>query len=453
MGRRAAIAIFLAVGTLAGGVALRRQLGAWRARLTPPLAALAEAPALLRLGARAEPRTKNLADFDSGNIGAVARTGPYSFELSLRSDNDEDLPEFWRQWFYLRLDDVPTDRAVTLTLKGLGPWGLYLPFYSYDDQRWTQAATGEVSHPAAGTLVVTRRFQRSTVWLARYAPYTYAHLRNWLSELRRQPHVLVSQLGLSPEGRVIPILTISEPFRSADKRRVVIHARTHPGEVGSSFVLEGLVRYLLGSSATAARMRQRLIFTIVPMLNVDGVVAGNNRVTPTGINLEGKWHEAGDGGLSLDPARTPPEVQMFHDHLVALLRQKVPVTMALNLHSSGGEPEDGVFAFPHFGPEERGYGPEEARLFAQQSAFVKQLKAVHGAEWFGPLPVDGTRAFLRSAVPETWWWHHFRDQVTALTIEATYGRSARGRNWVQPEDLRRLGASLGRAIAKSHGLD
>jgi hypothetical protein len=200
-------------------------------------------------------------------------------------------------------------------------------------------------------------------------------------------------------------------------------------------------------------MRSTLVFTILPMLNVDGVVAGNNRVSPQGINLEGKWYPGDKDGAALDSRRVPPEVRLFHDHLTALLRGPLPVTMALNLHASAGEPEDNVFIFPHFGPEAKGYAADEARLYDHQRAFIGDLCAFQGKEWFNTPPEDGSRSFLGKGVPETWWWRNFRDQVMAVTIESTYGYAGRSTRWVKPDDMRALGVSLGKAIARYHGLD
>ena len=49
----------------------------------------------------------------------------------------------------------------------------------------------------------------------------------------------------------------------------------HPGEVQSSFALEGLVEFLLGDSEEANSIRSRFIVYVVPMLNIDGVINGN----------------------------------------------------------------------------------------------------------------------------------------------------------------------------------
>lgn len=52
----------------------------------------------------------------------------------------------------------------------------------------------------------------------------------------------------------------------------------HPGESNASFIMEGLMRYLiLSNDSEAMALRNRFVFKIVPMLNPDGVVVGNYR--------------------------------------------------------------------------------------------------------------------------------------------------------------------------------
>lgn len=406
---------------------------------------------MLRMGERARLRSRNLSEFEGGNIGGVRRVGPQAFELSLRSDNDDALPRYWRQWWYLKLDDVPTNAPVKLTLKGAGQWHYYLPFYSYDNQTWHQFDERDVTQPTRLTLEMRRKFSQKTVWLARYVPYTATTLQTYLKRIRRHRDVTIGSLGRTPEGREIPYVTIGADGGRAAKARVMIHARTHPGEVGSSFLLEGLIDFLLSGRAEARRLRQSLVFEIVPMLNVDGVVKGNNRVTPRGINLEGKWYTDSKAELALDPDRAPPEVKLLHARVRTLLKDGLPVTMALNLHASGGSPEDNVFFFPHFGPRELGYAAAEARLFDKQISFIDQLRGLHGSRWFNAPPKDGGRGFAKKSLPETWWWRNFGDRVMAMTIESAYGKAGPHARWIKPDDMRDIGRSLARTIGLYHG--
>lgn len=383
------------------------------------------------------------------------KTSDGSYDVFLRSDNDDALPKFWRQWFYFKLDDVPVGRPVALTIKGAGHWSYYVPVFSYDDETWQSFPEASVTKPSRLQLKISTTFKKPTVWLARYNPYTYSDLNAYLQKVkwrvRDSKVATIASLGRTPQGRDIPKVTITNPRGDRAKRpRVMIHARTHPGEVGSSFLLEGLVDALTAPTAAAAKLRDKLVFEIVPMLNVDGVVAGNNRVTPQGLNLEGKWYTRPGKPLELDTAKAPHEVKLLHTLAREAAAAPKGVSMALNLHASAGEPDDNVFFFPHFGPRTLGYTQAEHGLFNKQLAFIGRWLEAHGPNWFNPPPKDGTRAFLAKAVPETWWWKNYGDKVMALSIESTYGRAANGRRWVTPADMRKMGVSLAKAIGRYH---
>jgi hypothetical protein len=398
-------------------------------------------------------RSRNHSRFEAGNISSVRRVGRNKIVMSLRSDNDDALPKFWRQWWYAALDGISRKNVTDVTLKGAGQWNKYIPVYSYDNETWQHFSPSEVSRPDKLTLRIRKKFASDKVWLARFHPYTYSDLLAYQEKLKQSRYVEISSLGDSSEGRDIPVWTITNPaVRAASKSRVVIHARTHPGELASSYLLEGLVNYLLSRDSGAQRLRNRLIFEIVPMLNPDGVVAGNNRVTTYGVNLEGKWYARTSNPFLLDLERVPHEVRLFYRKIRNVLEERAPVTMALNLHSSAGEPEDGVFFFPHFGPGTLGYNKEEAGLWDKQMRFINAFVEMHGKSWFNPPPKDGTRSFVKKSVPESWWWQNFRDKVMAISIETTYGLAGDCNRWMTPDDLKVLGASLAKSIGSYHNL-
>lgn len=85
------------------------------------------------------------------------------------------------------------------------------------------------------------------------------------------------------------------------KKAVVFTARVHPGtlfmpfltpsigEVPSSWVLRGLINFLLSDSPEAKLLRSQYVFRIIPMLNPDGVIYGNYRCSLLGFDLNRKW--------------------------------------------------------------------------------------------------------------------------------------------------------------------
>lgn len=65
--------------------------------------------------------------------------------------------------------------------------------------------------------------------------------------------------------------------RDGVRNVVFITGRVHPGETPASHVVHGLLEYLLSPDPNAAVLRKLATWVIVPMLNPDGVAAGNYR--------------------------------------------------------------------------------------------------------------------------------------------------------------------------------
>ena len=59
----------------------------------------------------------------------------------------------------------------------------------------------------------------------------------------------------------------------------------HPGETHASWLVHNIRRFLLSMSPVARELRQRFEFKIVPILNVDGVIAGNYRASFAGLDI------------------------------------------------------------------------------------------------------------------------------------------------------------------------
>lgn len=73
------------------------------------------------------------------------------------------------------------------------------------------------------------------------------------------------------------------------KKAIVLTARVHPGESNSSFIMEGIIKYLTSNTREAKILRQNYIFKIIPMLNPDGVIFGNYRCSLLGVDLNRRW--------------------------------------------------------------------------------------------------------------------------------------------------------------------
>lgn len=78
---------------------------------------------------------------------------------------------------------------------------------------------------------------------------------------------------------------------NSQKKSIIISSRVHPGETQASFALEGMVNFLLSDNSRAKELRRKYIFSVIPMLNPDGVIQGNHRTCLAGYDMNRRWAE------------------------------------------------------------------------------------------------------------------------------------------------------------------
>ncbi len=383
-------------------------------------------------------------DFESGSIGDVIKVSNIEWELSLADDNNNpDLPDSWRNWWYVKMENITTDSVIQITLNNRGWPYYYIPVYSYDQEEWLRFSEDEVGQGEENELVINKRFLNTNVWIARFYPYTFTMLETYINSLDNGSNIIIETPGYSQNGKPIYLIKLTDSdYPALNKKRVFMHARTHPAETPSSFLIEGMVNYLLESSQESSEILSKFEFYIFPMQNVDGVNVGNYRSTPQTENLEVMWYYDVDNTLLLTD-EAPEEVDIVHNYALDLMNDGgPPITMALNLHASNSEPDIRPFFYPHFGYESQGYDSVEAALWEKQIALINILANHHGPDMIEPIPSEGGSSFASKTYPESWWWVNYKDQVMAMTMEMTYGRAGYSPKWVEPDDLRDLGKSL-----------
>ena len=99
-------------------------------------------------------------------------------------------------------------------------------------------------------------------------------------------------------GVAIPFITITDFKCKQNKKTIVINGRVHPGETTASWVLHGFMRFLLSKAPIARQLRKRAIFKIVPILNVDGVIAGNDRTSLAGLDINRMFGDSANKRLN-----------------------------------------------------------------------------------------------------------------------------------------------------------
>jgi murein tripeptide amidase MpaA len=120
--------------------------------------------------------------------------------------------------------------------------------------------------------------------------YGYDTLRYDLQQWKKSPFATIDSIGATFQKRAMYMVTIQDTTLMFEPRkRIWIHARTHPNEVQGTWVTNEIIKFLLGSTPIAQRLRDSCIFNIVPMYNPDGVELGKPRENANGIDIESNW--------------------------------------------------------------------------------------------------------------------------------------------------------------------
>ena len=128
-------------------------------------------------------------------------------------------------------------------------------------------------------------------------PYTYTQLRLQLNTLNKNVYkniIKFGEAGQTFNKNKIPYLVITN-FNCTEeelneKKCVLVTGRIHSGETVSSYAVQGLIDFLVNiKNPISNYLRDKLIFKIIPMLNIDGVIFGNYRLNILGKDMNRLW--------------------------------------------------------------------------------------------------------------------------------------------------------------------
>ena len=228
--------------------------------------------------------------FDAGAVDVVSLADPNDIQLNIRSDNAAGFA----QWFHFRLQGA-AGLPVTLRFLNAGSsafpkgWDGYRVLASHDRQHWHRIDTHFDGQ------VMTARLTPDThsVYFAYFEPYSYERHLDLIGSAGQSDHVQVQHLGATLDGRDMTLLCITDAQSAtafADKRKIWLIARQHPGETMAEWFVEGFLERLLDSDDPVSRvLLTRCVFCVVPNMNPDGAVRGNLRTNAAGANLNREW--------------------------------------------------------------------------------------------------------------------------------------------------------------------
>ena len=280
--------------------------------------------------------------FEGASIGRVEKLGENELRLHVEGQYDERGHNRQASWYYFRLDQV-RGRDLTLTLTdfegeyndkpGAVPMNAdTIPVFSADGRTWKHFPAMEWNaEKKEATLHI--RPESDSLWVAHLPPYTPRDLARLLADVERFPDARVEVIGKTAGGRELHLVTVTD-FATPDagKRLVWLQARQHAWEAGTSYVLEGALRFITGDTPAARELRRKTVFKFIPMGDPDGCAAGNVRFNAYGYDVNRHWNEV--DLRSKEYLARMPEIWYMKKALYGQVDSGKPIDLMVNLHNT-----------------------------------------------------------------------------------------------------------------------
>jgi hypothetical protein len=240
-------------------------------------------------------------NFEGASLGSIEKLADATFRCHVEGQHDERGRNRQASWYFFRMDNVK-GRDVILTLTdfvgeyndkpGACPMGPdIVPVYSDDGVEWKHFERCEWDD-AKKEATLRFRPEGQSIWIAHIPPYTAGDLERLLSEVEKSPDATVEVIGKTVGGREIPMVSVTD-LRTPDSGKKVLwlQARQHAWEAGTSYVMEGALRFVISDEPAAKALREKVVFKFTPMVDVDGCAAGKVRFNGNNYDVNRHWTE------------------------------------------------------------------------------------------------------------------------------------------------------------------
>lgn len=261
------------------------------------------------------------ANFESGNLSTIERIDDTEYNVFIKPDFNLKV----RFWFYFRVANITPKLPYIFHILSFSKGRTTFlteqtPLVrSTSRNKWERIPRNQCFYYISAkhkcytsNPIVSFLFQFDKIedyFFAFSYPFTYSMLTKFNSRLinHKLPFIRLFNIGKTYNGNDFPILLINQdidsilnhsatcnsaiiPSEIRDKRIVWVSARVHPGEVPSSYILHGLLEFLISNSPVAKLLRSRVIFVLIPMVNIDGVISGFYRGSAAGVDLNRTYY-------------------------------------------------------------------------------------------------------------------------------------------------------------------
>ncbi len=188
-------------------------------------------------------------------------------------------------WYSFKI--IPKQQVeAEITLRYHGGNRRYRPKISFDDATWHGLDDSAVDvnwFESAATIKVP--LTDRPIWVSAQMLILPSDMQDWMDVMSSGSPVTKTLIGTSTQGKPVHKLDIN----SESPNVIFLVGRQHPPEVTGSYGFLGFYEAIVQDNEVANEFRRRFHIVAIPMLNPDGVVAGNWRHNSNGIDLNRDW--------------------------------------------------------------------------------------------------------------------------------------------------------------------
>lgn len=265
----------------------------------------------------AEPAIAIRSDFPGGNVIVLRNEGA---QVELKPDLRGGQP-----WFYWHFEASASAAGKgTFTFPGSPIIGVRGPAYSVDGGKtWQWLGAEHCTYDGVATPVKERREsfvyefkpEQLKVRFAVAIPYLPENLKEFTTAHAGNRHLKQEFLAKTRNGTPVEMLVVGEPGQG--REAMIVTARHHACESMASYVLEGFIAEAASESPAGVEFRKRFVLFAVPMVDRDGVAAGD----------QGKNRDPHDHNRDYGPKSIYPEVAAIQE-----LGEAQDVKYAIDFH-------------------------------------------------------------------------------------------------------------------------
>ena len=256
-------------------------------------------------------------NFDGARRGDCTVLSDDHVQLVIRPEDEGKVNN--SAWFAFRLEPASATEA-RITLRYERGNHRYIPKISDDGAAWTRLDESAVTISADRTIAeLVVPLDEDATWISAQELVLPEHYDAWNEHMSETTGIPLAKLGVSREGLPIHVLD-----SNMDAKEVLLMiGRQHPPEVSGAFAFFAFAETVFGDSELAVAFRERFRVIAIPLMNPDGVVAGNWRHNMGHLDINRDWGPF-----------TQPETRLVGDLLDELDAEGYLLRMFVDFHST-----------------------------------------------------------------------------------------------------------------------